>query len=54
MNIANVSEHSDDLNELPDVQYVLIEKKKQRSEPIFLYSAFNIPIKIYTTETPLG
>lgn len=53
MNTANVLGDSDDLNELSGVQYVPIEKN-QMSELIFLYSAFNIPIKIYTTETPLG
>lgn len=53
MNTASVLGNSNDLNELPGVQYVLIEKH-QMSGLIFLYSPFNIPTKFYTSENPLG
>ena len=51
MNMAHALGDSDKLNELLGIQYVLNGKKKQL---IFFYTAFNIPIKFYKTENPLG
>lgn len=52
MNTAYVLGDIDKLNELSGIQYVLNGKKKKQM--IFFYTAFNIPIKLYKTENPLG